>query len=375
VPAALRSVALAALLPALVLAACAAPPRLAPGLAADADELLACMRRARSVDVPPLPTRFAMNLDLRELCHGTVVAVDGPMLAVALRNRELAPPQRLWCVLPVTPPSAEAIAGDAVVVAECEGLLVCRYVDRMPFDETPIVLGSEAWIDEATTRAYARLREGEPASPSRRDEATPGAATVAPQLEGEREALLASMHRARSVDVALPAETLMTFAMGWEMVVFGRVVAIDGPMVAIEPEPWPAKFGQYTVDDLAVFCVQTPDCGTSRDASGAVLVVVGRHRGLLLCRELEPWPLRASHRSRSAITSRSTVPRPAIGNVCAPTGTSRRRHGSKCCAAGTDGAGRGTTQPGACSPTRRRRGLAADRVVPLPPGADVDCGA
>ena len=133
-------------------AACAAPtrtPQLATGLSAS---ILEEMERLASAECPTPPDLYAMDGIWWVGSFGTVVAVDGGMVAVRRDNPRDWPADTKYLLVPISDRgSSNGIKGDAVIVGHCDDVLIGRFFPR-PYGVPDLpALGDEAWVDHSTT--------------------------------------------------------------------------------------------------------------------------------------------------------------------------------------------------------------------------------
>ena len=161
-----------ALLGATIAAAgCTAPPQVQADLEMPREALLTAMRDAAAYPVPLPPQLYVLDGAFRDLEFGSVVAIDGPMIAIRLPSPD---PRDLYfhCVVPIQD-RAHGIKGDGIVVTKCGDLLVCRYFENRFGSHLALQLGDGAWVDRVTSEALrkavvAGTTAWFPASPSHR---------------------------------------------------------------------------------------------------------------------------------------------------------------------------------------------------------------
>lgn len=149
---------------------CAASPQVQDDLDVPYEALVATMREAAAAPVPLRPPLYELSGSWVEQETGSVVAIDGPMLAVRL-DRPDASDLYFHCVVPIA--DGQAIKGDGIVVMKFEDLLVCRYFENRFGSRAAPRLGDRACVDRLTTEALRRAivagtAEWYPAPPSRR---------------------------------------------------------------------------------------------------------------------------------------------------------------------------------------------------------------
>ena len=133
-------------------AACAAPirtPQLETGLSASIVEE---MERLAGAECPTPPELYVLDGIWWVGSFGTVVAVDGGMVAVRRDNPKDWPADTRFLLVPIaTRGSSAGIKGDAVIVGQCEDVLIGRFFPR-PYGAPDLpALGDQAWVDHSTT--------------------------------------------------------------------------------------------------------------------------------------------------------------------------------------------------------------------------------
>ena len=133
-------------------AACAAPtrtPQLATGLSG---AIVEEMERLASAECPTPPDLYEMDGIWWVGSYGTVVAVDGGMVAVRRDNPRDWPVDTQYLLVPISDRrSGNGIKGDAVIVGHCDDVLIGRFFPRPYGAPDSPALGDEAFVDHSTT--------------------------------------------------------------------------------------------------------------------------------------------------------------------------------------------------------------------------------
>jgi hypothetical protein len=133
-------------------AACAAPiraPQLETGISASIVEE---MERLAGAECPTPPEMYVMDGIWWVGSFGTVVAIDGGMVAVRRDNPSDWPADTQHLLVPISARgSSDGIRGDAVIVGHWDDVLIGRFFPR-PYGAPDLpALGDIAWVDHSTT--------------------------------------------------------------------------------------------------------------------------------------------------------------------------------------------------------------------------------
>lgn len=127
-------------------AACAGGPQLHPDLHGRSDELIAAMR-AHSRDHHALPERSVpTRLGWPEWPFGTVVAIDGPMLTIRMKDPTQIPAQVEDMVMMISNPRQSLPSGDGIVAGRMNDMLICRFFPNDYGNGSPVIRDSASLI-------------------------------------------------------------------------------------------------------------------------------------------------------------------------------------------------------------------------------------
>ena len=128
-------------------AACAGGPQLHPDLHGQAPELLAAMREhSRNYHEPPGIYHTFGALGWPIWPYGIVVAIDGPMLGVRMKDPEQLPQHVEDLRMPISNPQENANRGDGIVAGRLGDVLICRFFPDEHHDDGPPAIGDSAYL-------------------------------------------------------------------------------------------------------------------------------------------------------------------------------------------------------------------------------------
>lgn len=134
--------------------ACAAPTRTPPLVTGLSASILEEMERLASAECPTPPDLYTIDGIWWVGSFGTVVAVDGGMVAVRKDNPRDWPADTEYLLVPISDrASSIGILGDAVIVGHCDDVLIGRFFRRPYGVSDPPAPGDRAWVDHSTTAA------------------------------------------------------------------------------------------------------------------------------------------------------------------------------------------------------------------------------
>jgi hypothetical protein len=131
-----------------------ATPDLHPSLRGQSEELIAAMREhSRNYHTPP-PRLYVMPMGWPVYPYGIVVAIDGPMVAIRMKDPEEIPEHVEEMIMPISNHRVgEGILGDGVVAGRLGDMLICRYFPNTLRDYGPPEIGNSAHLDHWTREA------------------------------------------------------------------------------------------------------------------------------------------------------------------------------------------------------------------------------